>query len=464
MPIGTRPGVYHLLACADDRGAVREAREGDNCVVATHPEGGVEKPSLIRVIAEEQEYRIDALSDVFEPDPSLDPLMCTPESHQTFTSVAGAVASARQFLHARAPEGMAAFAQSPAFLDADLAEEAAAAALAGDAPGAALAALLRAHELEPHEASHLVNGATLATAVGLPGEALAMLDGARRLDDTDRPAMGISRHAIALVNRGQALAMLGRHAEAERTLDAALEAEPLLTEAHATKALAVMCQRGAAAARPDAVKAGTRQGAKPLDASGGRESSMRDLELPGFPERAVTLEPYYPELAARLGGETVRRSEREQALDQVINARYFESWSPAQRDRYRGVMKRISGAQREPDLAGRSEAIDRQAPTRSQADAFEFWITRYQAMLWEADSDCERVRLRVLPGSGCASFAGRRCASPIRSGSTTCRRPTTCRPPTTGRCRDASAATPPTSAIPTHSPAPSSRSSRTRTP
>jgi tetratricopeptide (TPR) repeat protein len=395
VPIGTRSGVYHLLACADDRGAVREAREGDNCAVATQPEDGVEKPSLIRVIAEEQEYRIDALSDVFEPDPSLDPAMCTPEIHQTFTSVAAAVGSARQFLASRAPAGMAAFAQSPAFVDADLAEEAAAAALAGAAPGAALAALLRAHELEPSEASHLVNAAPLATAVGLPGEALAMLDGARRLDDSDRPAMGISRHAIALVNRGQALAMLGRHAEAERTLDAALEAEPLLTEAHATRALAVMCRRGTAAARPDAVKAGTRQGAKPLDPSAGRESRLRDLELPGFPERAVKLEPYYPELGARLGGETVRRVEREQALDQVINARYA-TWSRAQRDRYAGVLRRISAAEREPDLASRSDAIRRKLDDVF-ADASEFWITRYQAMLFEASSDCEPQGSECFP-------------------------------------------------------------------
>jgi tetratricopeptide (TPR) repeat protein len=395
VPIGTRPGVYHLLACADDRAAVREAREGDNCAVATHPENGVEKPSLIRVVAEEQEYRIDALSDVFEPDPSLDPVMCTPQTHATFTSVAAAVGSARQFLEARAPAGMAAFAQSPAFTDADLAEAAAAAALAGDAPGAALAALLRAHELEPSEASHLVSAASLATAVGLPGEALAMLDGARRLDDTDRPAMGISRHAVALVNRGQALAMLGRHAEAERTLDAALEAEPLLTEAYSTRALSVMCRRGTTAARPDAVKAGTRQGARPLDASAGRESRLRDLELPGFPERAVKLEPYYPELGARLGGETVQRTQREQALDQVINAR-FGSWSRAQRDRYAGVLRRISGAQREPDLASRNNAI-RDKLDEVGEDAFEFWITRYQAMLVQANSDCEPQGSECFP-------------------------------------------------------------------
>lgn len=395
VPIGTRPGVYHLLACADDRGAVRESREGDNCAVATHPEGGVEKPSPIRVIAEEQEYRIDALSDVFEPEPSLDPAMCMPPSHQTFASVAAAVGSARQFLTARAPEGMAAFAQSDAYLDADLAEEAAAAAVVGDAPGAALAALLRAHDLEPQEASHLVNAASLATALGMPGEALAMLDGARRLDDTDRPAMGISRHAVALVDRGQALAKLGRYAEAERTLDAALAAEPLLTEAHATRALAVMCRRGTAAARPDAVKAGTRQGAKPLDASGGRESRMRDVELPGFPDRAVKLEPYYPELASRLGAEVVARSAREQALDQVLNARY-DTWSRAQRDRYRGVWRRINGASREPDLASQSAAINRKLDEVSD-DAFEFWITRYQAMLFRASSDCESAGSECFP-------------------------------------------------------------------
>jgi hypothetical protein len=32
-----------------------------------------------------------------------------------------------------------------------------------------------------------------------------------------------------------------------------------------------------------------------------------------------------------------------------------------------------------------------------QSDAFEFWITRYQAMLWEADSDCESADSECFP-------------------------------------------------------------------
>ena len=69
VPIGTQPGRYHLLACADDRAAVAEAAEGDNCRVATHPENGVEVPTPIQILAEDREYRVDAFSDIFDqPD------------------------------------------------------------------------------------------------------------------------------------------------------------------------------------------------------------------------------------------------------------------------------------------------------------------------------------------------------------------------------------------------------------
>ena len=218
MPFGTQPGRYHLLACADDRAAVAEAAEGDNCRVATHPEDGVEVPTPIQILAE-GEYRVDAFSDIFDqPDEAddvadlarLSPTFCNNPATSTVSTLPAALASVHAFLNEHAPNGQALFAGIAAYHDATRAQEAAGGAIAMGRPGAALAALVRAHELEPTQASHLVNAAAVASSVGLPSEALAMLDAAERLEDPDRPAMGIGRHAVALNNRGAALAMLGR--------------------------------------------------------------------------------------------------------------------------------------------------------------------------------------------------------------------------------------------------------------
>ena len=216
VPFGTQPGRYHLLACADDRAAVAEAAEGDNCRVATHPESGVEVPTPIQILAE-GEYRVDAFSDIFDqPDEADDvadlralrPDLLQQPGDGTVSTLPAALASVHAFLAEHAPNGQALFVGTAAYNDA---EPRAGGCGRGDRmgrPGAALAALVRAHELEPIQASHLVNAAAVASSVGLPSEALAMLDAAERLEDPDRPAMGIGRHAVALNNRGTALAML----------------------------------------------------------------------------------------------------------------------------------------------------------------------------------------------------------------------------------------------------------------
>jgi hypothetical protein len=265
-------------------------------------------------------------------------------------SVPEAIASAKRFLDRTAGPGAAEqFAASPEYQDADRAETAAAAAVVAGRPGAALAALVRAHELEPAEASHLVNAAALASSVGLPAEALAMLDGARRLDDPDHPGMGVPRHAVALANRGQALALLGRHVEADGALDGALAAEPLLTEASATQAATTVCRQDAKAAVRHRRKGKQRQGTKPLDPSHGKESLLRDLTLPAFPEQAATMKPFYQGQHAKLMAETDAWHARNDAFEDRLRAKKTE-WSPAQRDRYRAVRALVSTAHEEPDV------------------------------------------------------------------------------------------------------------------
>ena len=364
VPLGTQPGRYHLLACADDRSAVAEAAEGDNCRVATHPEGGVEVPTPIQIQAE-GEYRLDAFSDIFDqPDVADDvddlrrfgPTFCKNPAQATVSTLPAALASVRAFLAQRAPNGHALFAGTAAYNDPTLAQQAAGGAIAMGRPGAALAALVRAHELEPLQASHLVNAAAVASAVGLPSEALAMLDAAERLEDPDRPAMGIGRHAVALNNRGTALAMLGRLGEADRVLAAASAAEPLLSEARTSRAATTVCSSPEAAA--EFLRAGRhRQPQKPLDSSRGKATELRALELPGVPKEAAQMRQFFQSQSAKVLAEITAQNARANQLETAIGAKRDE-WTRAQRRRYNATFGRIYDASEEADIRALDEAVD----------------------------------------------------------------------------------------------------------
>ncbi len=404
VPIGIAPGTYHLLACADDRGAVAESAEDANCAVATHPVDDREVPTPITILAEEQEYRIDALSDVFTVPALADDVsmldglkdaFCANVTPSTGIALPDAIASTKRFLDEQAPGAAAQFAASPEYHDATRLEAAAGAAITAGVPGAALASLVRAHELEPAEASHLINAAAVASSVGLPNEALAMLDAGQRLDDPDRPAFGIGRHAVALANRGQALALLGRRAEANRALDAAVSADPLVTEAHTSRSATTVCTEGADPAAKFLRDGRKRQPPRtpPVDRSRGRESQLRDLPLPGFPEQAAGMKDFYRSQADSFIGEIDEQNARRRQIETRLQAKQ-ENWTRAEMNRYYGMFKLIYGSGDEPDLEAKwDEVLD-------QLDVVidihhEFWIkdqgdnSKFGIMHREALQNCE---------------------------------------------------------------------------
>jgi tetratricopeptide (TPR) repeat protein len=366
IPIGIRPGTYHLLACADDRADVAESAEDDNCAVATHLENGAEKPTPITILAEEQPYRVDALSDIFDqPDEAddeadltqLSQVFCKNPIPNTIHSLPEAIASIKRFLEEKAPGANAQFANSPEYQDATKAEEVAGAAITVNNPGAALAALVRAHELQPTQSSHLINAAAVASSVGLPGEALAMLDAANKLDDPDRPAMGIARHAVALANRGQALALLGKLQQADTTLDAALQADPLLTETNTSRAATTVCTQGPKPAVKFLRAGRKRQPPKPIDTSRGKETKLRDLQLPGFPKQAAEWRFFYSGQSDKLLAEITDQITRATAREASIAAKRG-TWTRAQDRRYAATMIHIYHAPDEPDVHALDVKVD----------------------------------------------------------------------------------------------------------
>ena len=295
VPLGTTPGPYELLACSDDRGAVAEKDEGDNCHAAGE----------MKIAAIAADFRIDALTD-FEPVPtdaeaaedltSMKPIRCIPSSVKGGAMpLRKALASIESTLVAKVGQAdVRAFEKSADAKSTKKLEAAAVNALAAGTPGAALAALVRMHELEPKEASHLVGAASVATAVGMPREALGLLDAAARLDDRVPGAWGLNAQAVILANRGQALTSLGRFAEAEKALVAARRLEPALREASETATVAALCQDKLPAAVFHRRTSIHRDPPKVEDDDSlGIASGLRELQLPPTPNQGPEMHAFY---------------------------------------------------------------------------------------------------------------------------------------------------------------------------
>ena len=171
---------------------------------------------------------------------------------QALASLEGVLASAG------GPNVLAKLASTQVGKSAAQAETVATAMIAKANPGGALAALLIAHKVDPKEARHLENAAVVATSLGYPQEALALLSGAAGLSESGSPEMGIDRTARMLNNQGYALIRLGRWSEAVPLLKTAIAREPLLNEAQRNLAVALLCL-GNAAAAGEAKRAGARR-------------------------------------------------------------------------------------------------------------------------------------------------------------------------------------------------------------
>jgi tetratricopeptide (TPR) repeat protein len=188
------------------------------------------------------------------------------------------------------------------------AETVAVAEIAKANPGGALAALLIAHQDDPHEARHLENAAVVAISMGYPQEALALLASAEQLPESGYPEMGIDRTARTLSNRAYALIRLGRWSEAVPLLRTAIAREPLLNEAQRNLAVALICI-GDAPAAGEAMRMGERRNsfqdigdpaqpqtfdpAQAYDLSKGQPVKLPDVTYPKTLEEAAGSAPKF---------------------------------------------------------------------------------------------------------------------------------------------------------------------------
>jgi len=183
----------------------------------------------------------------------------TAESGSQPMQVSQAIASLEGVLaRAAGPNALTQLAGTQVGKSAAQAETVAAAEIAKANPGGSLAALLIALRDEPNEARHLENAAVVATSLGYPQEALALLSAAANLAESGSPEMGIDRTARTLNNQAYALIRLGRWSEAAPLLRTAIGREPLLNEAQRNLAVALLCL-GNTSAAANAKRSGERR-------------------------------------------------------------------------------------------------------------------------------------------------------------------------------------------------------------
>lgn len=167
---------------------------------------------------------------------------CSQKGHGKKISMKAAIREADHLVNADSHgRGLKAFSRSADGRTETKSLESAAGGLAAGKSAAALAGLVRAHQLAPHDPVPLIDGAALLSEAGQAGAALAFLDRADGLKAPKTHPFGISWKAIAANNRGQALIVAGEYGAAEKELSSALKMAPLLREAEQNLALAYDC-------------------------------------------------------------------------------------------------------------------------------------------------------------------------------------------------------------------------------
>lgn len=365
VPVGTAAGSYSVLVCADDRGTVREKSETNNCTPAA-------KRLAVKVAPGSETLQLQTFSGSFwrptDEYLGLIKAFCGAVKPAKAMTLGAALTSARSFLSTTAgADALTRLGSSPLAATAGQAEALAATAVTKGSPGLALAALLKAHGLEPRNANHLVNAAAMATSVGLPNEAIAMLDAAQTLD-LRRPAMGISQRAISMTVRGQALTMTGRASAARGYFLAARAAAPLLSEADTGLATVEACDNeDAKAARflrksRTRTQTPTRPDEEPpapgvgIDLSQGTPSTMRQLPIAETPRQAVVMKDVYDAIEASFHPLIDAQHAEEQALEDHLEAT-DELRTRAEIRLRDGIISLVHGAGQHPAIKAKLDAV-----------------------------------------------------------------------------------------------------------
>src|SRR4051812_5486599 len=356
VPYTVPSGPMHLLACAGPKCA---ASSGTTKVTAK-----AKDRSIPRTLADQR--RLPESDASFLTLAGINKSACPAPASKAPKppSLKSAIAKAQAKLdNAGGAKGRRLFKHSSASKSAGKAEGAAARALVAGQPGGALEALLQAHRLEPRDPSHLVNAADVMATVGMPKESLALLDAADKLDPRLSTPYGINTQAVALNARGVALIALGRFADAERYLRAAVALDPYFSEAKSNLGIALLCKKddkGILFARAgqyrflgDAVIDNPGDPFKPpanqidvLDLSAGQQPTIPQYKLPKTVEDASALRDTY---FAQQQEFLARSAQRHQRVSDLISQE--KPLNALSQQRYLDLSSAIVGVPQRPDIA-----------------------------------------------------------------------------------------------------------------
>lgn len=370
VPVGTPAGSYTVLACADDRGTVKESNEAGNCTAATTDlqvqEGVGPGDMMLQTFSETYRWPDSEQSSL-----QYIKIFCQTSYPVESYTLPSALASIRSELEQLAPGGLALLDSSGLATTPEKAQELAGSALTQGSPGLALAALLAAHTLEPGRGTHLVNAAALATSVGLPNQALALLDAAVGRDFL-RPALGIPRQATAAVIRGQALVMTGRYDDAQEQFMQAKQLAPILSEADTGLATVAACEgQDALAARylrrarvrsdepvPPTPPAEDPERPEPnVDVTRGQAVPLRQLPIAETPAQGVEMYDVYDGIAQEFQTEIQANIDRTNALEQHLRAT-DDARTRAEIDRRNSMLVLIYRSHLAADVEAAHHALD----------------------------------------------------------------------------------------------------------
>ncbi|WP_182481463.1 tetratricopeptide repeat protein [Nocardioides immobilis] len=277
-----------------------------------------------------------------------------------------ALQQAKAYVADATAEDSDAWDELPARNDSGLLDQVAAIAVADRRYDAALAATLRAYELDPTDSVNLSNAAAAANLVDHPEWAIAF---ARKAAEAGpAPSVGVRQDAVRLVNLGHGYALRRQWDLAVQALRQAAAVDPESQAVQAELGAVLACQGNKTAALPHVRRSlRTDDTADPIELQNGDdETSRRTLidsstvyDLSGGADQSLIL-PYVPgtwgELVgrARLSGGNSYYADELEAYNQYILALYqrrnalevqlsqrMQSWAPARVRIVNDILRRI---------------------------------------------------------------------------------------------------------------------------
>jgi hypothetical protein len=230
VPAATPGGSYRLLACV---GSACHASRGKVKILAARQD---------KLLAFSDAHLIPPSAQLKSELGSIFRMPCVPGG--ATPSLSRALSDARAFIRAHDSAGMSKLSASSSTHTAGKAKAVAAGAMAAGKPDAALAAYLDAYRRDSKDPELLIDMAGVMTPLGMPRDALALLDGADALGAPASAPAGFNLQAVSLNNRGYAEMAMCKWAAAQPALHAALALAPAMREARVNLAAVSLATQG----------------------------------------------------------------------------------------------------------------------------------------------------------------------------------------------------------------------------